>query len=235
LFQPVQIAAEISFEEIRSSRAEQLAWFESQVVDLQRLSDDEADDGVESPEGVPILFLDLDDVLCLSDPYGGWDAFEAVQAKRTDADLVFAHLFARPAVEVLRTVHERTGGLRYVVTSTWRNLFNRSQFTEVLRRSGLDFVADSLERKERWATVRWPERTRLNEIAEWLRRHGKGESFAVLDDTYSGKSLKRAARQRGPFSGRVVLCEENVGLLPEHVEPLFAALRRPIGPPRSGR
>jgi hypothetical protein len=208
---------------------EQVAWFESQVADLQRLNDDEGDDGVKPPEGVPILFLDLDDVLCLSDPYGGWDAFEAVQAKRVDADLVFKHLFHQPAVEVLRSVHQRAGAIRYVVTSTWRSLFNRSQFAEVLRRSGLEFVADSLERKGRWATVHWPERTRLNEIAEWLRRHGKGEPFAVIDDTYSGGSLMRASKPtRGPFRGRIVLCDEKVGLLPEHVEALVVALRRPV-------
>ena len=213
---------------------EQLAWFERQVATLQRLNDDAAEDALDAPAGTPVLFLDLDDVLCMSDPFGGWDAFEAVQAKRVDANLVFEHLFHRPAVEVLRAVHQRVGGIRYVVTSTWRNLFNRSQMAEVLRRSGLEFVADSLERKGRWATVHWPERTRLNEIAEWLRRHGKGEPFAVVDDTYSGQSLVRANNsQRGPFSGRVVLCDENVGLLPEHVEVLVAALRRGRGAPDS--
>lgn len=213
---------------------EQLAWFESQAANLQRLNDDEGDEGVEAPEGTPVLFLDLDDVLCLSDPYGGWDAFEAIQARRIDADLVFRHLFHRPAVEVLRMVHERTGGLRYVVTSTWRNLFNRSQFSEVLRRSGLEFVADSLERKSRWATMHWPERTRLNEIAEWLRQHGRREPFAVVDDTYSGSSLMKASKTaRGPFRGRILLCDEKVGLLPEHAEPLVAALRRRVRSPGS--
>lgn len=208
---------------------EQVEWFESQVANLQRLNDDEGETGVEPAESGPVLFLDLDDVLCLSDPFGGWDAFEAVQAKRIDADLVFEHLFHGPAVDVLRAVHERVGGLRYVVTSTWRNLFNRSQFAEVLRRSGLDFVAASLERKGRWATVHWPERTRLNEIAEWLRGHGRGEAFAVIDDTYSGRSLMKASNSvRGPFRGRIVLCDEKVGLLPEHVEPLVSALRRQV-------
>lgn len=209
--------------------SEQLEWFESQVANRQRLNDDDGETGIEPPEGGPVLFLDLDDVLCLSDPFGGWDAFEAVQAKRIDADLVFAHLFHSPAVDVLRAVHESVGGLRYVVTSTWRNLFNRSQFAEVLRRSGLDFVATSLERKGRWATVHWPQRTRLNEIAEWLCRNGEGEPFAVLDDTYSGRPLMKASRSvRGPFSGRIVLCEERIGLLPKHVEPLVAALRRRV-------
>ena len=39
-------------------------------------------------------------------------------------------------------------------------------------------------------------------------------------------------RERGYFAGRVVLCQENVGLLPAHVEPLLAALRQPLGPRR---
>ena len=41
--------------------------------------------------------------------------------------------------------------------------------------------------------------------------------------------MKAGKATRGPFRGRIVLCDEKVGLLPEHVEPLLAALRRPFG------
>jgi hypothetical protein len=36
-----------------------------------------------------IVFLDIDDVLCLNDPFGGLDALECVAAKRLDVDMVF--------------------------------------------------------------------------------------------------------------------------------------------------
>jgi hypothetical protein len=54
------------------------------------------------------------------------------------------------------------------------------------------------------------------------------EVFAVVDNTFSGPSLRPALTNPShPFAGRVVLCQESVGLLPAHVEPLLAALRWP--------
>ena len=44
-------------------------------------------------EGLPIVFLDIDDVLCLNNPYGGYDALEAVNGTHADPDTV---LFAGP-------------------------------------------------------------------------------------------------------------------------------------------
>ena len=35
-------------------------------------------------EGLPIVFLDIDDVLCLNNPYGGFDALEAVNGRHAD-------------------------------------------------------------------------------------------------------------------------------------------------------
>lgn len=202
----------------------QILWFEG----LQRFNDDKSEVGVEAPSVTPVLFLDIDDVLCLSDPYGGFDAVDAIRAKHPRPELVFRYLFHLPAVHVLQSVHEELGGrVRYVITSTWRQHLTRSQFAEILQRSGLGFVAANLERKGKWATVVWPDFSRLNEIADWLQRHGKGEPFVVVDDTFSGHALAlERSRGQGPFRGRIVLCDENVGLLPEHVAPIVEALRR---------
>jgi hypothetical protein len=69
---------------------------------------------------------------------------------------------------------------------------------------------------------------RSYDIAQWLDAFHRGEPFAIVDDTFSGPSLESAlSRPTHPFHGRVVLCDENVGLLPEHIDPLLDALRRP--------
>ena len=39
-------------------------------------------------EGLPIVFLDIDDVLCLNNPYGGSDALEAVKGRHAAPDTV---------------------------------------------------------------------------------------------------------------------------------------------------
>jgi hypothetical protein len=97
----------------------QIAWFKGGPTSLQRFNDDKSEAGVEAPSGTPVLFLDIDDVLCLSDPFGGFDAIDAVRAKHPRPELVFRYLFHLPAVHVLQSVHEELGGrVRYVITST---------------------------------------------------------------------------------------------------------------------
>ena len=90
---------------------------------------------------------------------------------------------------------------------------------------------------------------RIDEIAEWLDRHHQGQPFAIVDDTHSGASLMPALLPAPmapanvsatspsttvsphPFAGRVVLCEENVGLTDDHVPFIVSALRRPVQVP----
>jgi len=180
-----------------------------------------------------LMFLDIDDVLCLSSPYGGYAALEAVDGQHADPAAVYRDLFVPRARDALRRVHDEMGGaLNYVISSTWREIFERAQLETVFRRSGLDFVADRLCEGARWCTP--PTRhanQRVHQIAQWLDRHHRGESFVIVDDTFSGPSLLAAfAPAPHPFAGRVVLCEENVGLRDDHVRTIVDALRRPLDP-----
>lgn len=184
----------------------------------------------ESTEALqPIFFLDIDDVLCLNTQYGGYDVIRALQGVHPFPDVVFREVFDKGACEVLDGLHRAMGGnLQYVISSTWREAFDQDQMREVLRRAGLGFVASALHR--RWCTPVRPERgRRADDIAAWLDAWHGGESFAIVDDDYSGPSLSPAlAEPTHPFHGRVVLCQESVGLRTEHVETLLAALRRPV-------
>lgn len=190
---------------------------------------DTADD-IGAPEGAPIVFLDVDDVLCLGHAPGAYEALQAVRGIRDDAAEIWAQLFHPHAVEVLREVHDAMGGhLRYVVTSLWRTIFNRSEFAEMLRNTGLSFVADRLERRPRWRTQDMPYETRADEVLEWIRRHGAGAPFVVVDDDFSGAMLAIEARRPGsPLSGRVVICTQKLGLQARHSVAILDALRRPL-------
>lgn len=178
-----------------------------------------------------ILFLDIDDVLCMNEKYGGYDVIEAIHDRHQDAQAVFREVFSPRACEVLRRVHdEMDGRLRYVISSTWREVLEADQLAHAFRLGGLGFVAGALH--ERWCTPTALYRgMRVDDIANWLDDRHAGEPFAIVDDTCSGLSLKPAlTKPAHPFFGRVVLCEENVGLLPEHIEPLVLALKRPVAP-----
>lgn len=178
---------------------------------------------------MPILFLDIDDVLCLNHKYGGYDVIDALNGRRRSSNAVFQHLFSRRACDALAHIHDATEArLRYVISSTWREVFDRDQLCDIFRRGGLGFVASSLH-EVCCTPIEEHHTERADDIAQWLDRHLQGEPFAIVDDTFSGGSLKAALTDpTHPFAGRVVLCQERVGLLAEHIEPLLSALCQPL-------
>lgn len=125
-------------------------------------------------EGLPIVFLDIDDVLCLNNPYGGSDALEAVKGRHADPDTVLREIFAAEPKRVLESVHKEMGGqLRYVISSSWRQVFSREQIERVFRTADVGFVAVDLH--EKWETPSRLRRTdRIEEIESWLHHYTKG-------------------------------------------------------------
>lgn len=174
----------------------------------------------------PIIFLDIDDVLCVNRPYGAYDLDKSPRP----ADL-WERLFAEGAKQVLTRVHKTFANqsIRYVLSTSWRSHFSRAEFIEIFERTGLGFVAENLEIDERWRTpIPNSGSDRLQDIDDWLGLHHKGEPFAVIDDYYSGWSLREAMIDpRHPVASRVVLCKEGVGLLPEHASKIIEILRLP--------
>ena len=184
---------------------------------------------IAKDEGRPIVFLDIDDVLCLNNPYGGFDALEAVRGRHADPETVLREIFGAEPKRVLESVHKQMGGqLRYVISSTWREAFSRGQIERVFRGADVGFVAVGLH--ERWETPSRLRRTdRIEEIESWLRHYHQGEPFVVLDDDCSGASLIGIGEDlKHPLAARVVLCPVGVGLTVEHLPIILGALRRPF-------
>lgn len=217
--------------------AADLEFIRDQLTSWERLQAERADDGYpEVADNVPVVFLDMDDVMALNTDFGGYDAIEAVRGKHPTPELVFEKLFSAPAVSALHAVHAELGQLRYVVSSTWREFFGRSQMIELLKKGGLEFVAAGLGKHGLWSTPIWPDRHRLNEVAFWLQKHGNGTPFVVIDDPVSGVSFESAKKtELAPFHGRVVMCGVDVGLVPEHVPRILEALRTPVKKPKLQR
>jgi len=139
---------------------------------------------------------------------------------------VLREIFAAEPKRVLESVHKEMGGqLRYVISSSWRQVFSREQIERVFRTAEVGFVAVGLHKK--WETLRKTDR--IKEIESWLHHYHQGEPFVVLDDDYSGTSLSGIDEDlKHPLAARLVLCPVGVGLTVEHLPIILDALRRPV-------
>lgn len=177
--------------------------------------------------GRPIVFLDIDDVLCLNRPYSGFDVWHACRNKHGGAEAVLANAFGCEAKETLTAVHTQLGPIRFVLSSSWRLDFTRAEIERVFACNGLDFVVTGFAGDDSWATPVSAFGVRAEEIQSWLTRHHRGESFIVLDDAASGMELADcAAMPDNPLFKRVVLCEVGVGLVQDLLHPVMETLRR---------
>lgn len=164
----------------------------------------------------PILLADLDDVLCLNQPYGAYDV-----AQKTWPDDLVSRLWHAPAIEVLEPlVIEYHPHL--VVTSSWLRLMTLESIAALFRLTGVPWLADALHPEGEALQARG--KTRLDAIDVWLATHWSKQPYAILDDALSGTGL---AGSRHDHAGRLVMCEVDKGLQPEHVERIKWALATP--------
>lgn len=165
--------------------------------------------------GRPLLFLDIDDVLGIGRPYGGYDVFQPSSERPAD---LWQCLWHPPAVEALRTVLTEYRP-SVVVTSSWLRLCDRDGFVQLFQRTGLPEVAGAFH--DAWEAPQDLGKTRLQAIEKWLHARYTGEPLAVLDDALSGTGLRGSRLQR---AGCVVLCEVGVGLHAGHLDAIRGAL-----------
>ena len=169
--------------------------------------------GVRQP-GQPLLFLDIDDVLCLSKPYGGYDLFSADQQPPD----IWERLWHPPAVQTLLAIVEEHHP-RIVITSSWLRLSDREGFIGVFSRTGLEAVADALHKD--WEAPQPSGVSRLSAIESWLNARYEGEPLVVIDDVFSGSGLQGSRLEN---AGCVVLCRAGEGLHQGHLSAVRRAL-----------
>lgn len=169
----------------------------------------------------PIIFLDIDDVLCTNHPYGSSHVFDALYNPERASPELYDRLFSKKSIRVLnQLVDEFTPAV--VLTTSWLLLLQQHHFVDLFNRSGLSCVGSSLH--DHWGAFGGLGDSRLQVIGEWLEKHHAGEPVLVLDDIYSGESLIDSLLSQ---TGRAVLCEGQGGLTHKHLEPARQALRRP--------
>lgn len=171
-----------------------------------------------------VVFLDFDDVICLNKPYGGYDAKLALANEKQGLltnDQIWSQLFDASAKAQLRQLHNSWMPL-YVISSSWRFLFEKEEILTVLERCGLDFVA--LHMHQDWATPEGRvQGLRSAEIGAWLNNHpDTAQSWVILDDTHSGKDLLHSTLNLN----FIILCQESIGLQQAEAMKMQQALQR---------
>lgn|GEM_PF-993273 len=171
----------------------------------------------------PIIFLDMDDVLCLDSEFHSGEMLLVVQHKRPDWPELWEKLVDVDAAANLLRLHEEFAPA-YVITSSWALHLDREQMSEVLARTQLQFVVYNLH--DEWQTPRARSSTRREEVEWWLEAHrDSGQPFIILDDTYSGDTLMHSPLA---LDGHVVTCEVRKGLTAAKWEEARVKLRRQL-------
>lgn len=179
-----------------------------------------------------VIFIDFDDVLCLNDPYGGYDALESLgKVQKGEATVKgFQHiwnvLFDKRATANLRRIHDELTPV-YVISSSWTKFMNRDAVCAVLWHGGLDFVCKSLH--DDWETVKAASDLRSREIGLWVERHPEfKDAWVALDDKYSGTGFARydTGDSNNEFA---ILCDVDVGFMDYEYGMLREAMLKRLG------
>lgn len=161
----------------------------------------------------PVVFLDIDDVLCVHRTLNAKDVLAVLENDGTvDASTVWQQIFHRHAVENLRQLDDEFRPL-YVISSSWTLHLSKEQLCATFAATGLGFVAESLH--VHWCTPRDEDSYRLVEIDAWLDTHAWRGSrllapapFVIIDDMLSGQSLVGSHLEE-----HTVFCEASGGFL----------------------
>lgn len=176
----------------------------------------------------PILFLDMDDVLVISQTFTSYQVITTFKsADLDDSPELWSGLIFPQARDNLAALHKEFFP-HYIVSSSWSNYLTRLQMEAVFRRTGLEFVADNMH--EQWTTPKSNEWTRLDEIENWISQHGyPAQPMLVIDDLESGRSLRKSSLH---LRGLVVLCDAWTGLVADKLLDAQKRLRAQTSPER---
>lgn len=165
----------------------------------------------------PIVFLDFDDVIFLGQP-GQLSGYQVIAQNPPQEQ--WSKFFHSPATDVLSEVLTEHDA-KVVLTTSWLRFMMRDGFERLFSKTGLNLVGARLHAS--WEAPQNRSETRAQAIEKWLGSHHRGEPYVILDDELSGTGLSKVVYRR---SGRVILCEQGVGLHRGHLPAMRAALSR---------
>lgn len=144
----------------------------------------------------------------ISQDYNGTNAISSARAGDEERrPELWAKLVLAEARDNLAILHNEFLP-EYVVSSSWTLYLKQEQMASIFQRTGLTFVADNLH--EDWATKKFHQWQRAEEIENWISMYYLGQPLLVLDDLESGWSLQKSDLYK---RGHTVLCDAWVGFV----------------------
>lgn len=178
-------------------------------------------DGDMKNNARPLVFLDMDDVLCLDDVHHSGQMLKIFEQKIPDYPEMWQRLVDTGAAENLRQLHAEFNPV-YVISSSWATYLNREQMCEALNRTKLQFIVENLHAE--WTTPRALSSSRRDEIDWWLEAHREqSQPFIIIDDSWSGTRL---AYSPLALDGHVVLCRSGFGFTKKRLKEACRQLQR---------
>src|SRR5471030_1926834 len=168
----------------------------------------------------PLLFLDLDDVLAIDRQHRSRQVLLAFRSNVLDeVQELWERIFDDSACENLRTLHAEFMPT-YVISSSWAVFLSQVEICEVMRRTGMKFVADDLHNEWKLPHLKTPERAA--DIEAWLYLHNQAspQPFVILDYAISGHPLRGSN-----LEGYAVLCDAWHGFTKQKLELAQSILR----------
>jgi hypothetical protein len=154
----------------------------------------------------PVVFLDMDDVLCLDGVHHSGQMLKIFEKTIPDNPQMWERLVDAGAAENLRQLHAEFKPF-YVISSSWATYLDHERMCEALTRTQLQFVVKNLHTE--WRTPRALSSSRQCEIDWWLEANRKPlQPFIIIDDSWSGTGL---AHSPLALNGHVVLCRSGYG------------------------
>jgi hypothetical protein len=168
-----------------------------------------------------IVFLDMDDVLCLDNVHHSGQMLKIFKQAIPDYPEIWDHLVDAGAAENLRQLNAEFNP-QYVISSSWATYLDQQQMCEALTRTRLQFVVKNLHAK--WKTPRARSSSRRDEIEWWLKAQREpGQPFIIIDDSQSGTGL---AFSTLAWDGHVILCKSGFGFTKKRLKEACRQLQR---------
>jgi len=172
-------------------------------------------------EARPLVFLDMDDVLCLDKIHHSGQMLKIFKQTISDYPELWELLVDASAAENLRRLHAEFEPA-YVISSSWATYLDREQMCEALNRTQLQFVVEHLHSE--WRTPRALSSSRRDEIEWWLQAHREPrQPFIIIDDSWSGTGL---AHSPLAGNGNVILCKSGFGFTKKRLKDACRQLQR---------
>lgn len=169
----------------------------------------------------PLVFLDMDDVLCLDDVHHSGKMLNIFRQTIADYPEMWERLVDAGAAENLRQLHAEFNPM-YIISSSWATYLDREHMCEALTRTQLQFVVENLHAN--WKTPRALSSSRRDEIQWWLDAHREpSQPFIIIDDSLSGTRL---AHSPLAWDGHVVLCKGGFGFTKKRLKEACRQLQR---------